>query len=168
MSTEHDEQSLELTYLDETIHTIQLVLYDDSDKENQTPNIRSDKTTELERTAETGSRTNSVERTGDSMESSIRNQIHQDLPTDIEPDRRTSPTEDTGIMGTIQDVQNDDISHQALREIPLKAVQTNDQRPGDQRPSQERDERTHHTRTITNNESYRSFEHLRTADEVFD
>jgi hypothetical protein len=131
MSTEHDEQSLELTYLNETVHTVRLVLYDDSDKESHTPNIQSDKTTELERTTETGSRTNSIERTGDSTESSIHNQIHQDLPTDIEPDRGTSPTEVTGIMGTIRDVQNDDISHQALREIPLGAVQTNNPQTGD-------------------------------------
>ena len=62
MSTEHDEQSLELTYPDETVHTIQLVLYD-SDKENHTPDtrspdhttdIRSQETAELEQPAETG------------------------------------------------------------------------------------------------------------------
>jgi hypothetical protein len=41
MSTEHDEQPMELTYLEETVHTIQLVLYD-SDKENHTPDISPD------------------------------------------------------------------------------------------------------------------------------
>ena len=62
MSTEHDEQSLELTYPDETVHTVRLVLYD-SDKENHTPDTRSpDHTTdirpqeaaELEQPTETG------------------------------------------------------------------------------------------------------------------
>jgi hypothetical protein len=33
MSTEYDEQPIKLTYLEETVHTIQLVLYN-SDKEN--------------------------------------------------------------------------------------------------------------------------------------
>jgi hypothetical protein len=48
MSTEHDEQPIELTYLEETVHTIQLVLYNNSDKENHTPNIQFNEITRLE------------------------------------------------------------------------------------------------------------------------
>jgi hypothetical protein len=71
-------------------------------------------------------------------------------------------------MGTIRDVQNDDIGHRMLREIPLRTIQTNDARSEDQRPSQERDEGTHHTGAVTSCKFYRSFDHLRTTDEVFD
>jgi hypothetical protein len=136
MLTEQDEQSIELTYLDETIHTIQLVLYD-SDKENHTPDIQSNKTTQLEQTTETSPGGDSIERIGDSTRPSLCDQINQDLPTDIGPDGGPSLTETTRTMGTIQDVQNEDISHQTLREIPLRTIQTDNARSEDQRPSQE-------------------------------
>jgi hypothetical protein len=100
MSTEHDEQSIKLTYLDETVHTIQLILYN-SDKENHTPNIRPNKTTQLEQTTETSPGGDSTERIGDSMRPSFHNQINQDLPMDIGPDRGPSPTEAMRTMGTI-------------------------------------------------------------------
>jgi hypothetical protein len=130
MSTEYDEQPIELTYLEETIHTIELVLYD-SDKENHTPDIRFNEITELERTAETSPGGDSIERTGDSTRPSFCDQINQDLPTDIGPDGGPSLTETTRTLGTIRDVQNDDISHQTFREIPLRTIQTDDARPED-------------------------------------
>jgi hypothetical protein len=102
------------------------------------------------------------------MKPSFSNQINQDLPTDIGPDGGPSLSEITRTMGTIRDVQNDDIGHRMLREIPLRAIQTDDARPEDQRPSQERDEGTHHTGAVTSTKFYRSFDHLRTTDEVFD
>jgi hypothetical protein len=167
MSTEYYEQPIELTYLDETVHTIQLTLYD-SDKENHTPDIRFSEITELERTTETSPRGDSIERIGDSTGTSLSDQNNQDLPTDIQPDGGSDLTETTRTMGTIRDVQNDDVSHRALREIPLRPIQTDDARPEDRRPSQERDEGTHHTGAITSTKLYRSFDHLRTTDEVFD
>jgi hypothetical protein len=57
-------------------------------------------------------------------------------------------------MGTIQDVQNDNISHRMLREIPLGTIQTDDARSEDQRPSQERDEGTHYTGAVMSSKFY--------------
>jgi hypothetical protein len=99
---------------------------------------------------------------------SFCDQINQDLPTDIGPDGGPSLTETTRTMGTIRDVQNDNIGHRMLREIPLRTIQTDDARSEDRRPSQERDEGTHHTGAVMSSKFYRSFDHLRTTDEVFD
>ena len=78
-------------------------------------------------------------------------------------------------MGTTRDVRENSVNRQALRELPIGGIQTDSRRTEDRRPSEERDERTHYTgttsdneRTITNHKSYRSFEHLRTVDEVVD
>ena len=183
MLTEHDEQSLELTYPDETVHTIRLVLYD-SDKENHTPDTRSpDHTTdirpqeaaELEQPTETGIRRSSPGGVEDPTRPSLSNQINQDLPTDIESNRGTSPIETQRPLGTTRDVCKDSVNRQALRELPIGGIQTDSRRTEDRRPSEERNERTHYTgtssdneRTVTNHKSYRSFEHLRTVDEVVD
>jgi hypothetical protein len=45
------------------------------------------------------------------MRLSLCDQINQDLPTDVEPDRGSDLTETTRTMGTIRDVQNDDIGN---------------------------------------------------------
>jgi hypothetical protein len=113
MSTEHDKQSIELTYLEETVHTIQLVLYN-SDKENHTPNIQFNEITGLERTTETSPGGDSITGTGGTARPSFSNQINQDLPTDIGPDGGPSLTEIMRTMGAIRDVQNDDIGHRVL------------------------------------------------------
>jgi hypothetical protein len=153
MSTEYDEQPIELTYLKETVRTIQPVLYD-SDKENHTPDIRFNEITKLERATETSSGGDSIERIGNSTRPSLCDQINQDLPMDIGPDRGPSLTETTRTMGTIRDVQNDDISNRTFREIPLGTIQTDNARPEDQQPSQERDEGTHHTGAVTSTKFY--------------
>ena len=78
-------------------------------------------------------------------------------------------------MGTTRDVRENSVNRQVLRELPIGGIQTDSRRTEDRRPSEERDERTHYTgttsdneRTVTNHKFYRSFEHLRTVDEVVD
>jgi hypothetical protein len=144
MSTEHDEQSTELTYPtnDEQpteLTTIRLVLAsDDSDKENHIPDIRRDEiTVKLEQPTTESLRGNSVEGTGGSTAINRSDPLCQDLPRSVTPDTGTNGAETTRIMAPIPDVLRDEIDRQPLRPIPLRQTQTRNQSFSNLRSGQE-------------------------------
>jgi hypothetical protein len=108
MSTEHhNEQPTELTYPT----TIRLVLAsDDSDKENDTPDIRQDEITiKLEQPTTESLGGNSTEGAGGSTMINHSDPLRQDLPRSVTPDTGTNGAETTRTMASIPDVLPDAI-----------------------------------------------------------
>jgi hypothetical protein len=135
MSTEHDEQPIELTYPT----TIRLVLAsDDSDKENHTPDIRRDEiTVKLEQPTTESLEGNSTEGAGGSTAINHSNPLHQDLPRSITPDPGANGAEVMGTMASIPDVLPDEIDRRPLQLLPSRQTQTRAQSFSNPRSGQE-------------------------------
>ena len=141
MSENHDEQPTELTYLNETNNTIQLVVYDSNREQTAEPNVRrEDITFTLVEQHLSSDKENDGGLIKVEEDIGIGNSESQVLLTDVTPPPRTAERADPSINMSSRTVQEHTGFHLPLHQILEEGRQTH----------------------------YRSFDHLRTVDEVFD
>ena len=141
MSENHDEQETRLTYPDETTNTIQLVVYNSDREQTTEPNIwREDITFTLVEQHSSSDKENDGGLIKVEEDIGISNSESQVLPIDVTPPPRTAERADWGTT-----MSSGTIQERTGFCLPLRQI-LEEGRP------------IH----------YRSFDHLRTIDEVFD
>ena len=141
MSENHDEQPTELTYPNETINTIQLVVYDSDREQTTEPNIRrEDITFTLVEQHSSSDKENDGGLIKVEEDIEVSNPEPQELPTNVTPPPGATERVDRSAITSSGPVQECTGFRPPLRQI------LEERRPI----------------------CHRSFDHLRTIDEVFD
>ena len=141
MSEKHDEQPTELTYPNETANTVQLMVYDSDREQTTKPNVqREDITFTLVEQHSSSDKENDGGLIKVEEDIGVSNSESQILPTDVTPPPGTAERVDQSAITSSRPVQERTGFRPPLRQI-----------------LEER-------RLIR----YRSFDHLRTIDKVFD